>query len=297
MKNKIVAGLVGLLALALATEGVFAQKSDAHVSPRARTTSVWSMNAGQARLGVRIADVTADQARELKLPGEYGAVVNEVEEGSAAEKAGLKAKDVILEFDGERVRSAAELRRLVDETPPGRTVEVKVSRDGQIHNLRTTPDTASSTEVMPRFEMPNVEIPRINIPNFRFNFMPGGARLGISGEDLNPQLAKYFGVASGKGVLVLEVEPGSAAEKAGLKAGDCIIRAGSDPVENLSELRRALDRNSNQKREVALAIVRDHHEQTISVELEPSTRMYPNRVAENKLRHENRFHELWRPAI
>ena len=86
---------------------------------------------GQPRLGVRISDVTAERLAELKLAGETGVVIEEVEAESPAAKAGLQKNDVILTFAGERVRSAAQLRRLVQETPAGRTVTLEISRGGQ----------------------------------------------------------------------------------------------------------------------------------------------------------------------
>src|SRR5438093_11124913 len=71
-------------------------------------------------IGARLADVTADEAKTLKLPRAEGAMVESVNPNSPASAAGLRAKDVIVEFDGERVRSARHLMRLVTETPVGR---------------------------------------------------------------------------------------------------------------------------------------------------------------------------------
>ena len=85
---------------------------------------------GAAWLGVTLKDVTAEKARDLKLPGEYGALVESVGADSAAAKAGLQKGDVIVEFAGERVQSEAQLRRLIRETPAGRTVSLQVIRDG-----------------------------------------------------------------------------------------------------------------------------------------------------------------------
>src|SRR5688572_26096028 len=85
---------------------------------------------GFGQLGIALEDVGAEDVARLKLAGERGALVTDVHEGSAAEKAGIKNGDVILQFGGEEVRSAAQLARLVRETPAGRKVEVEVSRDG-----------------------------------------------------------------------------------------------------------------------------------------------------------------------
>lgn len=282
MKGKTIASLIGIATLALLGVGVFAaQNEGTHQEHRARTMTIRT-DGGRARLGVSIADVNADKARELKLPGEYGALVKEVEPDTPAAKAGLEANDVILEFDGERVRSAAELRRLIGDTPPGRSVAVKVSRGGQTRDLSVKLEAASSEEMFPEVEIPRVEIPEIHMPDFNLEFFGAGPRLGISAQELTPQLAQYFGVAQGKGVLVEEVESGSAAEKAGLKAGDCIVRVGETKVESVEDLHHAMGERSSEKREVSLTIVRDRHEQTLKVGLEPSPRMMRRRMAGNE---------------
>jgi C-terminal processing protease CtpA/Prc len=86
---------------------------------------------------------------------------------------------------------------------------------------------------------------------------------------LTSQLATYFGVKQGKGVLVREVVVGSAAEKAGLKAGDVIVAVDGKSVATVAELRQALEiKSGEEKRKLNLTVVRDHHEQTVPVELE-----------------------------
>lgn len=99
---------------------------------------------GGAHLGVVLEEIEADDASRLKLSEERGAFVKEVVEGSPAEKAGLKADDVILSFQGDRVWSAAQLRRLVRETPPGRRVALEVSRGGSVQALTAQLDEARS---------------------------------------------------------------------------------------------------------------------------------------------------------
>ncbi len=236
-------------------------------------------------LGVGLSDVTAEKATELKLPGEYGAVVQSVREDSPAAKAGLEKGDVILSFAGEKVRSVAELSRLVRETPPGRTVSIEASRNGRTRTLTAKLAAPPEAKWMSHFEMPHVEIPEVHIPNFEFNGMfIGGPRLGISADELTPQLADYFGVKQGKGVLVREVQDGTSAQKAGLKAGDVIVKVGEKEIGSVSDLRRALRPESDEKQKVTLTLVRDRKEQTVSVELEPAQRLIgPRSVAE--LRH------------
>jgi membrane-associated protease RseP (regulator of RpoE activity) len=235
---------------------------------------------GAAWLGVTLKDVTAEKARDLKLPGEYGALVESVEADSAAAKAGVEKGDVIVEFAGERVQSAAQLRRLIRETPAGRTVSLQVIRDGQARTLsaklqsRTNAFHIQVPEIhIP--EIPEIHIPEINIApgpfyrGFSFQFGDGRPSLGISGDELTTQLASYFGVKQGKGVLVREVVVGSPAAKAGLKAGDVIVAVDGNSVAMVTELRQALEiKPGEEKRKLNLTVVRDRQEQTVPVELE-----------------------------
>jgi serine protease Do len=221
---------------------------------------------GGPRLGVMLKDVTDESVKEHKLPGEFGAIITEVEPDSPAAKAGLQKGDVILQFAGERVRSVAELRRMVRETPSGRAVTLEISRDGKVQDL-----SAKLEGHKDQFSWvaPKLEIPHVDMPNFTFYLHTDGPRLGISGDDLTKQLATYFGVKQGKGVLVREVMVGSAAERAGVKAGDVIVAVDSKSIGNVGQLRDALgsaaDKDSKQ---VSVMIVRDRHEQTLTVQLE-----------------------------
>ncbi|MFQ5925808.1 MAG: PDZ domain-containing protein [Terriglobia bacterium] len=234
-----------------------------------------------AWLGVRLADVTPEKMAELKLRAQYGAIVAEVEEDSPAAKAGLQENDVILEYQGERVESAATLARLVRETPAGRTVQLRVSRDGRAQTLTATVERR-------HYARADVRIPRIRIPEIDVRIFRSRPRLGISANELTPQLADYFGVKQGKGVLVREVDPGSAAEKAGLKAGDVIVRVDDGTIEDVGDLRRTL-RRKRESKEVTLTIVRDRREQTLKVELGEPRRSGPRRAAEAEV--------YWEPGL
>ena len=269
--KRILAGLIIVVAGVVTATGVLlaqkvAQKDD-DAGPKDEMQTVIE-GAGYPWLGVQLKDVTAEQARDLKPGEEYGAVVDKVEADSPASKAGLQTGDVIVEFAGERVRSVAELRRLVRETPPGRAVEVRVRRGGGTKTLSATLESRPEGLGSWMSRMHDQLWPEVNIPAYAFSFHLGGPRLGISADRLTPQLAEYFGVNQGKGVLVLEVVPGSAAEKAGLKAGDCIVQVDSTPVESVMDLHRALAPKPGASREVTLTIVRDHRRQTIKAQIE-----------------------------
>jgi predicted metalloprotease with PDZ domain len=229
------------------------------------------MNDRGAHLGVTLDDVTAEKAQELKLPAVAGAIVASVQKNSAAAKAGIAAGDTIVEFDGVRVRSSAELRRLIRETPVGRTVEMKIVRDGSTRVLSAKLEASGNHFYYngPDIHIPPIDVPEISIPPMEF---PGWddhrASLGVFGESLTPQLAEYFGVKQGKGVLISEVTRGGAADKAGLKAGDVIVQVDGKPVNGVEELRDALNDNfTGDTRKVSLTIVRDRREQTINADL------------------------------
>lgn len=226
------------------------------------------LNDGTPHLGVALSDVSEQQARELKLPAVAGAIVNHVQKDSPAARAGIQTGDAIVEFDGIRVRSSAELRRLIRETPQGRTVAIKLVRAGksQVVSAKLEAAAEHSWSGMPEME---VHVPPISIPEFHFSM--GRITLGISADDLTPQLAEYFGVKQGNGVLVSEVTKDGPADKAGLKAGDVIVQVDGRPVSNVDALRSALNENfTDDTRKVSLTIVRDRREQTLSAELSRS---------------------------
>ena len=100
--------------------------------------------AGGPRLGVEIRDLSKEDVAKLKLPSQNGVVVDVVLKESAAEKAGVKAGDVVVQFDGENVRSAVQLTRLVRETVAGRTVKMSIVRDGKRMDLDVAPAEAES---------------------------------------------------------------------------------------------------------------------------------------------------------
>jgi serine protease Do len=227
-------------------------------------------------IGVRVRDVT-----------DGGVTVEEVQPGSPAEKAGVKAGDRFVEFDGERVRSGRQFARLVQETPPGRKVKAIVMRDGQQKDLEITPDLERGRSGVMidggrlRGRLGDL---RDSLPPFDLNFdfeMPGimsSGRLGVSVQDMTEQLAKYFGAQDG--ALVTAVTDGSAAQRAGLRAGDVItavngrrVRSREDLLRELRDVRQAEAPAGNRDTiEVTIGIVRDRKESTVTAKIEPPRR-------------------------
>ena len=280
MTRKRSVWLLGALLLALAASGaLFVQaqdRDDDEGRGEFRSVFIGSIG-GRARLGVSIREVTAEKARELKLPGEYGALVTEVAEDSPAAKAGLQEDDVILKFDGERVRSASHLIRLVRETPAGRSVTLQVSRGGQTRSLMAELEEREAHFRMPRIHIPEVDV-RVMRPLGVFDRRP---RLGITADDLTAQLADYFGVQQGEGVLVREVLTGTPAERGGLKAGDVIVRVDEEEVGSVSQLRHALAEATREKEKLTVIVIRDREQQALEVEIErPRRSSSPRRSVE-----------------
>ena len=219
-------------------------------------------------LGVTIEEVTAERVKEQKLPAERGVYVREVSEESPAAKAGLKAGDVITEFNGQPVEGTMQFRRLVRETPVGRTVKLTVWRDGRSQTISV--QLGNAGERMShgiRVEPPNFDF-RVEVPRVEgFGMISRAPMLGIQADDLSGQLGSYFGAPEGEGVLVREVVSGSPAEKGGLKAGDVIIKVDGQRVRSTSELRSQL-REKRETKTVALGVIRKGAETTVNVEIE-----------------------------
>ena len=254
------------------------------------------------RIGVSVRDVeSSDTARE-KLSSTSGAVLEEVRRDSPAEKAGLKAGDIVVEFDGLRVRSAAEFTRVVRETPQGRSVKLAYVRNGKRSETDIKVEDRGVAffdsdvigpeierrleEIGPRIEKrlerigpdlerrferlgPEIErkLDELRLDgNFNFAFPAAASRvrLGVAVQELTPQLASYFGVTDG--VLIASVSEDSPASKAGLKAGDIITSVNTSPVTSQPELVRLLDRADNGM--VTLNISRDRKMITANATLE-----------------------------
>lgn len=217
-------------------------------------------------LGVAVEEVSTQKTQELKLPGVYGVLVTDLGTDSPASKAGLKNGDVITQYDGQRVEGVIEFRRLVRETPPGRTAKMTVWRDARSQTLSAqigkneNPNPENTFHSMTRrFGNPG--------PNM-FGFgatLPATPVLGISGEDLTGQLGKYFGAPDGEGVLITSVQSDSPAAKAGLEAGDVITKVDGNRVRTLVELRDQL-RAKREAKTVTLSVLRKGSEMSVSIE-------------------------------
>jgi serine protease Do len=239
-----------------------------------------SLLSGGTYLGVNLCEIGSDRARELKLKEAYGVEITRVEDSSPAEKAGLKSGDVVLEYNGQRVEGMEQFGRLVHETPPGREVKLLISRGGATQNVTAVVQMRKPKNIT---VMPNFEVPEIHMPDMPQIFTTWRSPvLGVEAESLGPQLAAYFGVKDG--VLVRSVVKDTAAEKAGIKAGDVIMKVDGSTVTTPNELVSAIH-SAGSKKSFPIDLMRDRHETTVNVTIEDrSERVAPRTRAVHDVR-------------
>ena len=288
-----IAVLAALAAPALASGAEVTAQEEREETER---TVVRRFEIGGSRpeIGVSVRDV--EEAAE----GAEGAVVTDVRADGPAEAAGIEAGDVIVEFDRERVRSARQLARLVEETPAGRAAPVRVLRDGSPVTLNvTTAERSGLRARLPRAfaDRLRVEVDEVEeveertrelaesveerarelaeseeltvlrrLPEVFRGFAarrPGRVRLGIRAESIGGQLAEFFGAEAG--ILVEHVDDDMRGAAAGLRAGDVITAVDGQAVDDLAALRRQLAR-LEPGAAFDMTIVRDRAETSLTVE-------------------------------
>ena len=273
---------VFFVGLVLAIGGAISVMSaqDVRVEPRGRRGDVFMLDGRGAQLGVQVSNVDVNAATG-------GVRIDEVNEDSPAEKAGLREGDVVVEYDGERVRSTRQFTRLVQETPDGRTVKIAVLRNGQKQTVDATPEAGPNAwnfaidgdQIRREIERGLRDLPRepfdfqfddrgprrfeYRLPERVMPFMGSRGRLGVSVQSLTPDLEEYFGATNG-GVLVSSVTQDSAAARAGIKAGDVITSINGDRVSDTGDLMRELDDATG---EVTIVVLRDKKEMTLKATL------------------------------
>jgi serine protease Do len=231
---------------------------------------------GGSYMGIGVVDITSERAKALNLKEERGVEVTSIIEDGPSAKAGIKESDVVLEYNGQAVQGTEQFQRLVRETPPGRQVKVLVWRNGGTQTLTAVVGERKGTVIAsddgswnfsmppmpPMPAMPNVSI---DIPRFHMAFQ--NPMLGIDGESLESQeqLAEFFGVK--EGVLVKAVRRNSAADKAGIKAGDVIVKVDDSKVNSSSEITRTL-RGLRSKKTFTVIVVRNRKEMPLTVTIE-----------------------------
>jgi S1-C subfamily serine protease len=287
-------GVVVLAAgVLVASPGAQGASDEADSKGRNRRVEVIRSLGSGARLGVELQEVDKEQVDRLKLSEERGALVKRVEADSPAAQAGVQKEDVILEFQGDRVQSASQLARMVRETPPGRTVSIVVNRGGASQRLSATLGEGGRRRIdVGDFDIPLPPLPpepalapeppepprardllrwkdRTGDFSFEdFNFGAGPRRLGIEFDEVTGQFAEFLQAPGDRAVVVTSVEEGSAAARAGLKAGDVILRFAGRDIRAARDLRNEV-RKAESGKELVVGVQREGKAVDLKVTLAP----------------------------
>jgi len=197
-------------------------------------------------LGVLIQKVTPEIADSLGMDRGRGALVANVSKDGPAEKAGVKVGDVIIEFDGKEIKDSGDLPIIVARTPVDRKVRMKVLRDKKELQLTVSVGELKDEEVVAS--------------------APEKGELGMTVQKLTPQIAESLGLEKAEGVVVSAVEPGSAADEAGIRRGDVILEVDRKPIRSIDEYKKSLA--GTRKGKGVLLLVR-RGESTLFLALKP----------------------------
>jgi serine protease Do len=188
-------------------------------------------------IGVALRDVDPDLQRPLGLAQTDGALVQDVTDGSPAERAGLKPYDLITSVDGQDVRSNDELIREISARAPGSTTKLEVIRDGRMRDVLVKLAERRPARTPARAQDSARDSERLQQQNL------GPGDLGLTVIEIDPTNAHRFDVPSGMtGLLVQRVEPMSAAQDAGIERGHVILEINREAVNSVAKMRRAIER-------------------------------------------------------
>jgi S1-C subfamily serine protease len=207
--------------------------------------------ADRPALGVLVAEIPFEQLDSLGLA--YGVEVTRVLPGSPAEEAGLRAGDVLVELDGLPLFSVPRLRWLVGQAATNVPLVVTYNRDGTATTVKITPRRMQAAAPPSPHWQPQ-------------SSQASSSYLGVKLQALTPGLRKAFEVAEGTGALVAEVYAGSPADKAGLRAGDVIVKMDRRTIHDSEDVQRVVD-YFDPGEPVKVEIIRDRKNQTLTVEL------------------------------
>ena len=178
-------------------------------------------------LGVGIQKVTPELSKSFGLKDEKGALVSQVAKGGPADKGGIETGDVIVEFNGKKVSDSNDLPRMVASIPVGKTVPVKLLRGGnvvdrevKIGEMEQKEEVADSSTHKP---------------------------LGMTVQNITPEIAKGLGLKSETGILVASVVPGSPAAKADIRSGDVIQQVNKKPVKDVEDFKQKIESAKDQE--------------------------------------------------
>ncbi len=273
--------LVGLLSVIILAAGIVLAQQPAPPAPPSPPSDVEPFGRnfsffveGGGFLGVYAEDVSRENMGRYNMNQVRGVGVTQVIKDSPAEKAGLRKDDVILRIDGENITSVRKLNRIVSELAPDQSVRITVSRGGAEQEVSATIGKRNNTSMagdllgghFPKWKLERPQIERDGADNNDgdMTFILGNSRrIGVSTMELTKQLADYFGIANGKGVLVTSVTQDGPAAKAGVRAGDVITAIDGEAVDSSGDISRIISRKK--EGDVTLTLTRNKAQQTIRV--------------------------------
>ena len=245
----------GLFAIILAAFAIVAYAQNS--SPqRAHSTNLQMAMPG-GYLGVGVQELSPDRIKSLNLKENVGVEVRTVTPEAPAAKVGIRLGDIILEVNGQKVEGTDQFAASIGSKPPGTKIALTIWRDGVKHNIATM----LGHHIMP--QLPFASIVPMSPEDLQALFAGDAWKAGFEGEPLTPQLAMFFGAAPGEGVLVRTVLEKSPADKAGLKAGDVVIKVNGIPVSRPGEIAGIV----RQAKKATFTVIRDKKEITLNVEI------------------------------
>jgi serine protease Do len=199
-------------------------------------------------LGVMIQQVTHDLAENFNLDRPIGALVGQVVPDSPAEKAGIKAGDVIISYSGKEISQMSMLPAMVASTNVGEKAELVLIRDGKKQNI-------------------TVEIGRMEDEEAILAGTETGTskKLGITVQEITPKIAESLGIEEVHGLIVNNVDSGSAAAEAGIMRGDILLEINRERVDNIADYKKSLQA-AEEKKSILLLIERDHNTRFVVIE-------------------------------
>lgn len=230
-----------------------------------------------AWLGIYTQTVDKDLKEAFDLESDKGVIVKYVVPDSPADQAGLRQGDIVLKIDNQPTDDADQLVDIVTGYNPGDEISMLIIRDGKEKTIKAKLDERENREEPP-ITMHNPgrmwgPAPKAYTKTWKNSkFRSNNTYIGIGLESMSDQLAEYFGVDNGTGVLVTEVYEDSPAEKAGLKAGDVITKVDGKDFDNVSDIQEAV-RDKKEGEKIDLTVLRDKKEKdfTLNVENVPDT--------------------------
>lgn len=261
----------GLVCIVLAALAIVAYGQQTTTKQKARSATLQGAAAGY--LGAAVEGLSETRAKALNLKDNAGVEVTKVTDDAPASRAGIKVGDVILEINGQKVDSGEEFTNVIISKTPGTKVSLTVARNGVKQTMTATlgvrppglpmmvPSTSTPQGVT--IQTPFGPMSPMSPEDFQALIAGNVPRPLFAGEALGEQLAAFFGVH--EGVLVQMIYEKTAAERAGLKAGDVVTKVNGMPVANMREINGVV-RQTN-KKAVTFTVVRDKKEITLTVEI------------------------------